>query len=426
MSENHPRQQIEVVSSAGSQPTVTTANNSGAAPKPRKGNNKGDDNGGKSSSAPPLASSPAAATRTPQEKIKELERRATAGDLDALSTVGLAQQLSETNVLALYRFVHLFGRELIEAKVKESRTHYEAGQKQGPGAYAPSESGTLFATHTGRPRTPGGIFFFLMRQHAAEIGLNFEALYIPKLPPFSPSARTATPTGPRSQTSSRSANPEGSKELTTNTNTNPPNVKAEPSSGASASLSPGRDDPKKAAVITARLPASAASNPNKAPTPITAGAPGQSSRPLSTPSGHRSGDGNNTNGHGNENGNGISAGEVKAGRAKVTVIGTVAGRPKLNPQNQVGLVELVIQTEMSQSLPKGLPNLGATRVVVWCSEKQYNKIKDSLTPQSRLIVEGEAVAAVGADFVPFIRVVCLRLTTVELDQARRASNPCRQ
>ena len=193
--------------------------------------------------------------------------------------------------------------------------------------------------------------------------------------------------------------------------------------GASASLSPGRDDPKKAAVITARLTASSASNPNKAPAPITAGAVGQSFRPLSTPSGHRSGDGNNTNGHGNENGNSSSAWEVKAGRAKVTVIGTIKGQPKLNPQNQAGLVELVIQTEMSQSLPKGLPNLGATKVVVWCSEKQYNKIKDDLTSQSRLIVEGEVGAAVGADFVPFIRVVCLRLTTVELDQARRASSP---
>ena len=65
----------------------------------------------------------------PRKKLKELERRAAAGDLDALSTIGLAQELNESNVLALYRFVHLFGRELIEAKVKESQNPLRSWSK---------------------------------------------------------------------------------------------------------------------------------------------------------------------------------------------------------------------------------------------------------------------------------------------------------
>jgi len=102
------------------------------------------------------------------------------------------------------------------------------------------------------------------------------------------------------------------------------------------------------------------------------------------------------------------------------------GKPKPQPNGQVGIIELVLKSEMNQGLPKGLPNLGSTRVVVWCTEKQFNKIKKTVTPESRFIAEGEMAAAVGADLTPFVRLICMKLSTVEYDQALRnsaAQNP---
>jgi uncharacterized NAD-dependent epimerase/dehydratase family protein len=81
----------------------------------------------------------------------------------------------------------------------------------------------------------------------------------------------------------------------------------------------------------------------------------------------------------------------------------------------------VIKSEMNPGLPKGLPNLGDTRIVVWCTEKQFGKISETLKLESRVIAEGEIAAAVGADLTAFVRLICLKLTTVENEQALRSS-----
>jgi hypothetical protein len=112
---------------------------------------------------------------------------------------------------------------------------------------------------------------------------------------------------------------------------------------------------------------------------------------------------------------------VKPARATLKVVGPLVGKPKPQPNGQVGVIELVIKSEMNVGLPKGLPHLGSTRIVVWCTDKQFNKIKSTVTPESRFAAEGEIAAAVGADLTPFVRLICLKLTTVEYDQALRSS-----
>jgi len=109
----------------------------------------------------------------------------------------------------------------------------------------------------------------------------------------------------------------------------------------------------------------------------------------------------------------------KPARAKVNLSGNIVGSPRLNPQGLEGLVELTFMSEMMPTLPKGLPNLGSTKIVVWCTQKQFSKIKDTLKPDSRLIVEGELSVGVAKDLSPFARVICTKLSTVELEQAQR-------
>ncbi len=110
----------------------------------------------------------------------------------------------------------------------------------------------------------------------------------------------------------------------------------------------------------------------------------------------------------------------KPARAKVNLSGNLVGTPRLNPQGLEGLIELTFLSEMMPTLPKGLPNLGSTKIVVWCTQKQFSKIKDTLKPDSRLIVEGELSVGVAKDLSPFARVICTKLSTVELEQAQRS------
>src|SRR5215203_2634384 len=65
------------------------------------------------------------------------------------------------------------------------------------------------------------------------------------------------------------------------------------------------------------------------------------------------------------------------------------------------------------TLPKGLPVLGPTPVVVWCTPKQWAKVREGLTGTTRLIAEGEAALAQDADGVPVLRLVCLSLRTLD-------------
>jgi hypothetical protein len=113
----------------------------------------------------------------------------------------------------------------------------------------------------------------------------------------------------------------------------------------------------------------------------------------------------------------------------MTVIGALTRQPRPYPTanngggggSQVALIELELESEMNSGLPKGLPNLGKSRVVVICNQKQWNKVKDiyEANPLTRLIIEGEPTAAIRSDFTPFLKVICVRLTSVEQEQAAR-------
>jgi hypothetical protein len=102
-------------------------------------------------------------------------------------------------------------------------------------------------------------------------------------------------------------------------------------------------------------------------------------------------------------------------RIKATVTGTLTEKPVYR---QDGVIELAFQTEMNEGLPKGLPNLGSSWVLVWCNQRQWNKVKEAIQPDSRLIAEGEACPQVTEDGQAYIVVICTRLTTPELEQAR--------
>lgn len=288
-------------------------------------------------------------------------------DADAAQAFGLAEKLDEPNVLALHRLMHLFGRELVASKAEQALAIFQEAQNRGPEAYQKSEEGTAVATKKGRARSRGGVFFFVLRQHAESLGLNFEALYLPQLTNFY---------NPGQPAANKAKNPK------------PPATDASADRGKET---PGQTEQPPVAAS----PELATTAPAVRPPPGKTATTEQPPRPAAD----------------------------KPARSKITVTGRLSGPPKLNPQGREGLVELVLETEMSQALPKGLPNLGATRTVVWCTQKQYNKVKDTLTPQSRLLIEGEPAPAVSSDFKPFLRVICLRLTTLELEQAQRAKPP---
>ncbi len=286
-------------------------------------------------------------TETSAERIRaQYQKRAEVLQQGRDSTFQEAQKIAELieepNVLSVRRLVEIFGRDLVADIAAQSWTIFQEARSRGAEAYAKSKEGTSIATKKGQPRTPGGVFFYLMREHSDSLGLRWAGLHLPELP------------GPVA--------------------IRRPNFKM-PEERAEAQA--------KAALVfkTVAKPA-----PPPPPVPVAAEAKPAAPKPTS--------------------------GTLK-------IVGTLSGKPKMRPNNQEGVVELVFKTTMKQGLPKGLPNLGSTRVVVWCTDKQYAKVKASITPQSRFIIEGEVAAAVGADLNPFIRVICMKLSTVELEQALR-------
>ena len=97
----------------------------------------------------------------------------------------------------------------------------------------------------------------------------------------------------------------------------------------------------------------------------------------------------------------------------MTVVGSLAGPPQ-DIAGPVGpLVELPFRCEMTPTLPKGLPVLGPTPVVVWCTPKQWAKVREGLTGTTRLIAEGEAALAQDANGASLLRLICLNLRTLE-------------
>jgi hypothetical protein len=287
-----------------------------------------------------------------EQRVVELQRDNNPNFNDA---VRIAELVEEPNILSFYRLVEIFGRELVAEKAAEAWTLFQEAKNRGPEAYVKSVEGTVVATKKGQPRTPGGIFFYLMRQYSDSLGLHWSGFHLPKLP------------GPIAHLRPK---------LKFNVATPTDETQTE---------KPGDSAPVKKASATQAKPKADNNQPQGAAT--------QSSKP-------------------------------KPARANLKVVGPLVGKPKHQPNNQVGLVELVIKVEMNTALPKGLPNLGTTRVVVWCTEKQFNKIKNTITQESRFVIEGEPAVgvSVGAkgDMQPFLRVICLKLTTIELEQALRS------
>jgi hypothetical protein len=285
---------------------------------------------------------------TYEQRVAEMRQAESAFFKEAERIAGIVE---EPNVLSIYRLVELFGPELIADKAAEAWTLFQEAKNRGKEAYVKSEDGTAVATRKGQPRTPGGVFFFLMRQHSDSLGLRWAGLDLPELPK-NPVAHLRPGYTPKP---AAEASPNGEQ----------------PAAG-SQSVTKVESPAEPKAITTAAPPKPA--NVNK-PT-----------------------------------------------RSTIAITGRLARRPKVEPNGKTGLVELEFEVEMSQSLPKGLPNLGKTRAVVWCSKKQYDKMKDSIKPQTRLRVEGEPGAGYSiVDEKAFLRVICLKLINLDAEQAARAA-----
>ena len=314
-----------------------------------------------------------------------------------IETLRVAELLSETNTLGVHRLIEVFGREFVSAKAEEAMNLFQEAKNRGPEAYIASKEGTAVATKKGQPRSLGGVFFYLMNQHAERLGVVWSGLNVPKPPnsilytyrPQFPKVKVKKP--PSSEAAPRN------EQFDTETQTEKP----VPITTVAKAANQGQSEPSevKMAVVPS---ASVAPKTASIAQPSAQGSEKKANQPteaVPTPP-------SNT---------------VKPSRATLKVVGPIVGKPKPQPNGQVGIIELVLKSEMNQGLPKGLPNLGSTRVVVWCTEKQFNKIKKTVTPESRFIAEGEMAAAVGADLTPFVRLICMKLSTVEYDQALRNS-----
>ena len=110
---------------------------------------------------------------------------------------------------------------------------------------------------------------------------------------------------------------------------------------------------------------------------------------------------------------------VKPNRIKATVVGTPLGAPK--PTDQPGVLQLVFDVEMTPTMPKGLPTLGRGRVIVLCTEKQYRQAQPNGGEPGRMIVEGEAATTLSTAGKPLQIVVCTRITTPEIEAAKRGN-----
>ncbi len=329
---------------------------------------------------------PQEARQTYNKWLERLEARARE-DLETRdlleSTRALTTRLEEPNILAVYRLVEIFGLPLVKEKVDRALTLHKEAAEQGEVAYKPKENpratrpehrmvGTEVATAKGQPRTPGGIFFFIMRGYVTRIRLAWEDLRVPWLPEES-TQNTASATEVEDKT--KEANPDQGSKVNGNANQGGPGA-SEPTSGTSKLTDP--------LVKTPVIPAS--SNTVKA----------------SSISGLVSG----------EQG-------VKPSRGKVVITGSPkpGSQIKVAPQGLAGVLELLFEIEPGANPAKGLPVLEKTLVKVWCTEKQYNKIKDSLNSTSRYLIEGEMGAGINSQtFQPFIRVLTTRITTLELEQ----------
>ena len=281
----------------------------------------------------------------------------------------LQELLEEENSFLLLRLTQMFGVELIEAKAQEALRLWQSARDEGASAYVAQPNGTRVAKTDGSPRSKGGVFFQVMREHCQSIGLNWYGVF-----PYQSQRKAVQQPSNGTATSAALQVPQ--------TAAKPAAPKADAGAGSSSPTAPPNTPP------TAK-PVSAVQQPNSAATPAKA------------PSGATD-----------------APAKPKPSRGKVTVTGTLAAAPKRDAEK--GLVELVFQIEMTPTLPKGLPNLGTSRVTVICTIRQFEKLAETttITPQTRFLVEGEPSPAVNRELQPFLKVVCLRLTTLDAEQAR--------
>ena len=277
----------------------------------------------------------------------------------------IAAQLDEPHNIQILRLVQIFGDDLVERMAREAVERYIAPQSE-PDVI---DAAQITYTKDGKQRTLGGVFFALMRIHAEGLGVHWLGLFPPTWqkrnqantqPPVSSDQKTAQPA-----IKSEKSMPSGTDQpAPINTNDNDQQPKP------TLTLQPSQ--PK------LMLPSTQSTTTTNAPKPT---------------------------------------------RAKMTIIGTLAGAPRNDAA--AGLVELEFAVEMNSALPKGLPNLGKSRAVAICTRKQFDKIAEAqpITPQTRFIVEGEGAPAVNRDLQPFLKVVCIKLSTVELDQTARVPKP---
>jgi hypothetical protein len=94
----------------------------------------------------------------------------------------IAELVEEPNILSVYRLVEVFGPEVVGDKAAEAWTLFQEAKNRGPEAYVMNKDGTAVATKKGQPRTPGGVFFYLMRQYSDSLGLRWTGFHLPKLP----------------------------------------------------------------------------------------------------------------------------------------------------------------------------------------------------------------------------------------------------
>ena len=276
--------------------------------------------------------------------------------------------LDEENGFLVLRLTQMFGVELVEAKAQEVVTYWQQARDTGASAYVAQPNGTRVAKTDGSPRSKGGVFFQVMRDHCQSIGLNWYGVF-----PYQ-SQRKAGQQSNNGATTSAAAQ-------VTQTAPKPTMPKADAGEGRGSSSAAPHTPP------TAKPVSTAQPNPATPPTKAPSGAADVPAKP-------------------------------KPSRGKVTITGTLAAAPKRDTDK--GLVELAFGIEMSAGLPKGLPNLGTSRVTVICTIKQFEKLAETttITPSTRFLVEGEPSPAVNRDLQPFLKVICLRLTTMDAEQAR--------
>ena len=287
----------------------------------------------------------------------------------------ISRRLSEPQLYSIANLITGLGYELVEASTKEAIKLYQEARQTGAEAYKVDADtnpfGTAVATKKGQPRTLGGVFFFLMKEYARANGIDPETLGFVIPPKY-----TKKPKKPPLP-------------ATVSTSDSIKEAKVE-------QPAPARHPVAIHTVGMVKVSSTVVGNTNTKVLPASAAAPTSPAK--------------------------SEIATIKPTRTKVVVNGTLTASPKTIKQSSgQEILELVFESEMSETLPKGLPNLGSTRVVVWATPKQWAKIKDVVTlGVTRLLVEGEASAGVVfKDKTAFLKIICTRLTTLELEQANK-------